>query len=178
MGPDYRKKCIEGRHKPGSVTARGMLEGTCRAVAAIHLDRLLPDGSSSQPGSLGAKLPCLRKGARPLFGLAPGGVCHAGLVTKPPVRSCRTLSPLPVRFRRHRRYTLCGTFPELRSIGPRRPAGVTRHPCFVEPGLSSRGSLHPQPPQPPDAWARLYQGGDLGKLSAHAPDRGPARAGT
>lgn len=41
-------------------------------------------------------------GARPLFGLAPGGVCHADPVTSAPVRSCRTLSPLPVlvSFRR------------------------------------------------------------------------------
>ena len=57
---------------------------------------------------------CQQAGAPPLFGLAPGGVCHAGAVASPPVRSCRTLSPLPVRFRRHRRYTLCGTFPRLR----------------------------------------------------------------
>ena len=28
----------------------------------------------------------------PLFGLAPGGVCHAGFVTEAPVRSYRTLS--------------------------------------------------------------------------------------
>lgn len=34
-------------------------------------------------------------GTRPLFGLAPGGVCHAGAVARTPVRSCRTLSPLP-----------------------------------------------------------------------------------
>ncbi len=33
---------------------------------------------------------------RPLFGLAPGGVCYADPVTSAPVRSYRTLSPLPV----------------------------------------------------------------------------------
>jgi hypothetical protein len=54
--------------------------------------------SSSQPGPLGAKHPCLSRmtGARPLFGLAPGGVCHASAVASAPVRSYRTLSPLPV----------------------------------------------------------------------------------
>jgi hypothetical protein len=31
----------------------------------------------------------------PLFGLAPGGVCHAASVARRAVRSCRTLSPLP-----------------------------------------------------------------------------------
>ena len=34
-----------------------------------------------------------------LFGLAPGGVCHATSVTGRPVRSYRTLSPLPVPHR-------------------------------------------------------------------------------
>ena len=33
--------------------------------------------------------------ARPLFGLAPSGVYLAGTVASPPVRSYRTLSPLP-----------------------------------------------------------------------------------
>ena len=31
----------------------------------------------------------------PLFGFAPGGVCHASLVAKPAVRSYRTVSPSP-----------------------------------------------------------------------------------
>ena len=76
--------------------------------------------------------------ARPLFGLAPGGVCHAASVAGRAVRSCRTLSPLPVPGSGpgHRRSALCGTFPDP-GPGPG-PAGVTRHPCFVEPGLSSR----------------------------------------
>jgi len=80
-----------------------------------------------------------KKGARPLCGLAPGGVCHAGPVTRPPVRSYRTLSPLPVpriRFFGHRRFALCGTFPKFRPEDLHL-AGVTRHPYFAEPGLSS-----------------------------------------
>ena len=71
------------------------------------------------------------KCAPPLFGLAPGGVCRASPVTRAPVRPYRTLSPLPLT----RRSALCGTFPRLR-VAPRR-AGVTRHPRFAEPGLSS-----------------------------------------
>jgi len=35
----------------------------------------------------------------PLFGLAPGGVYRAGPVARTAVRSCRTLSTLPVRRR-------------------------------------------------------------------------------
>jgi hypothetical protein len=34
-------------------------------------------------------------GEAPCIGLAPSGVYHAGAVTNPPVRSYRTLSPLP-----------------------------------------------------------------------------------
>ena len=63
--------------------------------------------------------------ARPLFGLAPGGVCHADTVTRAPVRFYRTLSPLPVRFSLHRRYTLCGTFPGV-TPGGRYPPPLFR----------------------------------------------------
>jgi len=55
--------------------------------------------------------------APPLFGLAPGGVCLAAAVTGSAVRSCRTLSPLPVPAKGHRRYALCGTFPRLHPAG-------------------------------------------------------------
>ncbi len=89
---------------------------------------------AANPGLSARNTPAaLASGARPLFGLAPGGVCHADPVASAPVRSYRTLSPLPVP-ESHRRFALCGTFP----CAPEgTPAGVTRHPCFVEPGLSS-----------------------------------------
>ncbi len=80
--------------------------------------------------------PSGQAGPQPLFGLAPGGVCHAAPVASRAVRSCRTLSPLPCRLPDRRRSALCGTFPCPGPEGPE-PAGVTRHPCFVEPGLSS-----------------------------------------
>ncbi len=82
-------------------------------MAAIHLGDGLLRRSSNQPGRSMRNTPAVAS-APPLFGLAPGGVCHADPVTSAPVRFYRTLSPLPVRFRRHRRYTLCGTFPGLR----------------------------------------------------------------
>src|SRR5207302_9563249 len=70
-----------------------------------------------------------------LFGLAPGGVCHAVLVTKSAVRSYRTVSPLPSPdgFRRQglRRSVLCCTFRGL--APPRRYLA----PYPPEPGLSS-----------------------------------------
>jgi hypothetical protein len=70
----------------------------------------------------------------PLFGLAPGGVCHAASVAGRAVRSCRTLSPLPGA-----ESPVGGLLSVALSLARlvAGPAGVTRHPCFVEPGLSS-----------------------------------------
>jgi hypothetical protein len=55
----------------------------------------------------------LRGRAPSLFGLAPGGVCHAADVAADAVRSYRTFSPLPRQIRNApRRFVLCGTVPE------------------------------------------------------------------
>jgi len=125
-----------GSHSSGPCVAARLKQPT-RAVAA-HAR-----GETPRPSC---------EGAPPLFGLAPDGVCHAGPVASAPVRSCRTLSPLPVpcRERRgHRRFALCGTFPRLPPDMIRsRRAGVTRHPCFVEPGLSSNACA-PAAARPP-----------------------------
>jgi diadenosine tetraphosphatase ApaH/serine/threonine PP2A family protein phosphatase len=58
----------------------------------------------------------------PLFGLAPGGACHASGVAVRAVRSYRTLSPLPRK--RARRFTFCGAFPGVA------PAGHYPAPCL------------------------------------------------
>ena len=62
-----------------------------------------------------------------LFGLAPGGVFHAFFVTKKPVRSYRTFSPLP------RSGGLFSVALSLRSPSPE----VIWHRVPKEPGLSS-----------------------------------------
>ena len=56
--------------------------------------------------------------ATSLLGLAPGGVCHARPVTRPAVRSYRTISPLPCdpTSRAAGRYLFCGTVPV--PVGP------------------------------------------------------------
>jgi len=81
----------------------------------------------------------------PLFGLAPGGVYRAGPVAGTAVRSCRTLSTLPVRRRAVRFLWHCpwATSPKL-SHSP----GVTRHRSSMEPGLSSWEQALPRPPGP------------------------------
>ena len=62
-----------------------------------------------------------------LFGLAPGGVFHAFFVTKKPVRSYRTFSPLP---------RLGGLFSVALSLRLPSPE-VIWHRVLIEPGLSS-----------------------------------------
>ena len=67
--------------------------------------------------------------ARPLFGLAPGGVYRAGPVASPAVGSYPTLSPLPPTRGG-------GLLSVALSLGLRR-AAVSRRPVSLEPGLSS-----------------------------------------
>jgi len=70
-----------------------------------------------------------------LFGIAPSGVCLAGCVATPAVRSYRTVSPLPVPCGHRRSLSVA------LSIASRRPA-VSRHfalwsPDFPLPSLRS-----------------------------------------
>ena len=96
-------------------------------------------------GRSGPALPVARRGARSLFGIAPGGACLARDVTTSAVRSYRTVSPLPPRWYRlpdpsKRRSVFCGAFRRVTPPG-RYPAplplGVR---TFLAP-LQARG--HP-----------------------------------
>src|SRR5271165_1654402 len=61
-----------------------------------------------------------RRSASLLFGLAPGGACRAADVAARAVRSCRTLSPLPMRWALRpfaRRFAFCGAFPGVAPAG-------------------------------------------------------------
>ena len=117
------------RNKPSSVPSRGRI---------IPLGPPLPTASSSLPGTRTG-----RAAPRPLFGLAPGGVCRATSVTSGPVRSYRTLSPLPVPLARPSAVCFLWHFPSSRDARalpgtlpcgartflqqPKLPAILTRH---------------------------------------------------
>ena len=111
---------------------RQSLGGTGRAGAAIHLGSGLLQSSSSQPGrsmrNTSAAAP-EDSGAPPLFGLAPGGVCHAGRVAEAPVRSYRTLSPLPGPASRPSAVCSLWHFPSA-AIRGQRPGGRYPPPLF------------------------------------------------
>ena len=77
----------------------------------------------------------------PLFGLAPGGVCRARVVTRPagellPHRFTLTLEDVTLP----RRFVFCGTFPSRTS----RAVGVTHHRALWSPDFPPRGSEQPE----------------------------------
>src|SRR3954451_9324115 len=75
-------------------TVRGNRRGPLRGILLSELvSRILSGAAIHLCGPPGPR----RAGSTVLLGLAPGGVCRARLVTAAPVRSYRTLSPLPVR---------------------------------------------------------------------------------
>lgn len=106
-------KCRPGRKRQSACKPGSVWRGYPR-VATIHLGRPLPDASRNQPGRLARKAAGISP-ASSLFGFAPGGVYHAGPVAGPAVGSYPTFSPLPMAH--HRRFDLCGTFPEVALAG-------------------------------------------------------------
>ena len=74
---------MSARNKPSSVPTEVGEDHFSGTVVTDDLERPTRDlDGAGHPSSL--------------FGLAPGGVCHATSVTGRPVRPYRTLSPLPV----------------------------------------------------------------------------------
>lgn len=122
------------RNKPSSVSA-GAEEDHFSGTAVAGRPR------AAYPGLVAG-----RAAPRPLFGLAPGGVCRAAAVTSRAVRSYRAVSPLPVPFAHapgHRRSAFCCTFRRLSTPGSY-PA-----PCPAELGLSSTRQARRDPHSPP-----------------------------
>ena len=116
---DFRR----GRKGASRPVSRVLSMAVARHWMTIHLERPSPDASRDLPGRLGWKHPWARRPAPSLFGLAPGGVCHAAAVAGSAVRSCRTISPLR-RGKPRSRYLFCGTVPGVA------PAGRYPAPCF------------------------------------------------
>ena len=122
-------------------------------VTTIPLRRRLPGALSNLPGRPDpdidpeARWPSQAASLAPsLFGLAPGGVCHAACVAAGAVRSYRTVSPLPPgHLRRGMRAAVCSLwhFPWVQH-----PPDVIRHRMPMEPGLSSRTAFRPWPERP------------------------------
>ncbi len=77
------KQKVRGPHKPGSVSARGFLEGTSHAAATIHLGYGLLRSSSSQPGSLRAKRSCRKTARDPYLALLRVGFAMRTVLPRP-----------------------------------------------------------------------------------------------
>jgi len=123
---------------------------------------------------------------RLLFGLAPGGVCHALDVTTEAVRSYRTFSPLPTfacegtaccaptNHHVEGLCVFCGTFRRVAPPG-RYPA-----PCPVESGLSSprawrRATVQPAP-HDLTIHSAICEVNALGRTRRFSEPRSPLRA--
>ena len=101
---------------------------------AIPLGPPSPAGSCGQPGSLGREKPwgALRPPARSLFGLAPGGACHAADVAAGAVGSYPTVSPLPSGPEAGGRSDLCGAFPRVAPGGRYPPPSLPGVRTFLD----------------------------------------------
>ena len=127
-----------------------------------------PTRTASLTHAPAALSPCGERPALPsLFGLAPGGVYHAGSVAGAAVRSCRTFSPLlavaacaamaqqawklvapkPQRGEGGR-FVLCGTFPGVAPAGRYPAPRVDGARTFLPRGLSTLAGAAVRPTDP------------------------------
>ena len=133
-------------------------------LAAIPLGHALPHGSSNQPGRSMRNTPADPCGParRPYSVLLRVGFAVRLLL---PATRCALTAPFHPYLVNE---AVCSLwhFPWT-SQQATRPAGVTRHPCFVEPGLSSRFKRTPRLPGPL-AGRDVGDGGIGGKKGALA----------
>jgi len=103
-----------------------------------HSSRLRIAPQLKQPTRVvDAKRTCpLARARHPYSALLRVGFAMRAALPKPRCALTAPFHPCLSLRTGHRRYALCGTFPRSASEETHR-AGVTRHPRFVEPGLSS-----------------------------------------
>ena len=110
----------------------------------------------------------------PLFGLAPGGVCHAAPVTSRAVRSYRTLSPLPL--------ACAGAVCSLWHFPwghPRRalPATVVPwSPDFPRRGINHDAAARPSDVRPAVAPRRRNANGRFARVPGNEPESGRSKS--
>jgi hypothetical protein len=128
------------RCKPSSVPRRSgggsfLWERRCRRPRAAY------------PGLPDAEAPLGTGRPSSLFGLAPGGVCHAASVAGRAVRSYRTVSPLPVPPEDRRPSAVCFLLHCPSPSGARPLAGTL--PCGARTFLGGHARRDPHsPPEP------------------------------
>ena len=140
--------------KPGSVPPEG---GDGHSSGPLIAERFSRPTRTPRAGE-----PCTRRRATSLFGLAPGGACHAVPVARSAVGPYPTLSPLPLPKRR--RFAFCGAIPRV-TPGGRYPPPFRR---------GARTFLDAEAPRPPDRLtARKMIVWRVRVNVAAAPPRGP-----
>jgi hypothetical protein len=127
---------IRDGHSSGTMFAHGLKQPTRTASLTRAPAALSPFGE--------------RPALPSLFGLAPGGVYHAGSVAGAAVRSCRTFSPLlapSLHPPQAEEGGGSGSFSVALSLGLP-PPDVIRHRMSMEPGLSSPAAFRHLPERP------------------------------
>ena len=119
---------------------------------------------ATNPNLLEVKPPRVLPPTRFLFGLAPGGACHASGVATPAVGPYPTFSPFPVGE------PAGSLFSVALSLGLPQPDVIWR-PCFMESGLSSTQWAATVQPSAWDAFRVQVWAGQ----SFETGNRGPAR---
>ncbi len=128
-----RQKRSQTACKPGSVVRLSTRDGHSSGPPLAGRFSRPTRTARTGDGPAGAN-----SGAPPLFGLAPGGACHAVPIAGSAVGSYPTLSPLPPA---NTGGGLLSVALSLRSPS----AGVARRHIAVEPGLSSTPRRAPRP---------------------------------
>ena len=123
---------MQKRTAAGNCRGHGASKPVSRVLSfktAIYLDAPLPIRSSRLPGTVGPTYVSLH-------GVAPDRVYSVGRFHTPTGELLPRLSTLTDYIRRYISVALFLGSP---------PAGVTRYPCPMEPGLSSQTDLSPRP---------------------------------
>ena len=156
-----------GLRKPGSGAAR-------RAVTAISLGPSSRTAANDLPEDLGAGRAIL------LFGLPPGGVCRAGLVTQAAVSSYLAVSPLPSPAS----WPSGGLFSVALSLSSR-TVGVTHHLALGSPDFppaahaaGGRPETRQAERRRPRAWVCTSSRKSRPPRQLRRPRKAASRAGT
>src|SRR5690606_11293776 len=116
---------------PGAFSARRAEGRRTRPICRVVSGTVIPLGASSPIRSCSLPGDSAGRVIVTLFGLAPGGVCRAGLLPGSRCALTAPFHPCHAPRRAVRRFAFCCTFRRL--APPRRYLA----PCPVEPGLSS-----------------------------------------
>ena len=131
------KKMGQTACKPGSVPPEG---GDDHSSGPAIADRFSRPTRTPRAVNPAAQKRVLRRAAS-LFGLAPGGACHAVPVARHAVGSYPTLSPFPAP--KSRRFAFCGAIPRVAPGGSYPPPFHRGARTFLDGSITPAATARP-----------------------------------